>query len=297
MKKFLICVLVLVTGLVFVSCGGKDAKIASLDNKLDKKISMEYPDGIQVSDNAFQGSINSYCVSKEYAGEDYSFGLKFGKVSSISKNVDNFLKYYQSGNIVEDKKIAGKKSRIYQGYMGPLQVIIPYDNKHYACVEFKVKGLENENDASKIRKAYQELYENKEIVKMIDSIKLEKFEKSDKPYKNDYYSIAPVGKWFIEKTDKDSNRVVMGNNELLDYTVRVRVSVKDLTIDRFESIYASDAEKSETKIGDIDYKMYKDTRFSSTYLVKEVKDNLVVVEVDSITVEQAADILKTIKIK
>lgn len=292
--------MVLVTSLTFVACNGpkKDAKIASLDNKVDKKISMEYPDGFQVSDAIFQGSMSSYCVSKEYSGDEYSFGLKFGKVQSSIENIDKFLGYYKYGTIVENKKVAGKKSLIYQSYRGPLQVIIPYDDKHYACVEFKIKGLSNDDDIDEVKKAYKDLYENEDINKMIDSIKLEKFKKSEKPIKNDYYSIAPVGKWFLESNDEEAGSVVMANNELDDFEVSVDVDVNSFTLDEFESFYGQNAEKSEIKIGDNDYTMYKETSFNSTYLVKESKDNkLVVIQVKRVPVDQAKDLLETIKIK
>lgn len=122
--------------------------------------------------------ISSYFVSKAYSGEKFSLGLKFGKVFSSYGSMDTFLETYKNGNIKEEKEISEEKAYIHQGYKNTLKVIIPYDKKNYACVEFKLKGIEDDTDFREAEKSYKELYETKEVKEIIDSIKLEKIKKS-----------------------------------------------------------------------------------------------------------------------
>lgn len=300
MKKVstLLLSLLLVLGLAACGSGKKESKnLVVLDNHVGQTVSVERPEGFNEGASRFLFGTSTYLYTNEYVGEKYSFGVAFGKYYSNVGSMDKYLERFKSGNIAETKKINGKKAYIHQAYDSNLRVLIPYSKKHLAIVEIKLKDLDSAADFREVEKRYREFYKSKDVNKLIESIKLEKAERSKKAIKIGKASVEPVGMWYLAKEDKKRESMQMSNNDINDFTASLYFETYDKGAENYISLYESKTTNSTEKIGDLEYTVMQYTSASQVYFVTPVGDKALIIRANADLYDEAKKVIETIKIK
>lgn len=307
MKKKLVMLLVLVMAFSFAACGGsgdgdkkqkedENHKIASVDNRIDYKISVKYPKELKEGTEDYFGSISMDFRSKRLVGDDYELGFGMGKLFSSYSDMDAFLKVYSNGSVNDKIKVDGKDAIVNQAYKSDLNVIIPYDKRKYAVVGFTLKSVKDESDFRKVEEAYKKFYKKKEVKEIIESITLEEMEAKEEKVTKDDFSVKSAGKWFV--SDKDP--VKLENKDLGDITGYVFMSEYNLNADKYlKTMNRDKAKVTKVTIGDIKYKMFKNSKYKTIYLMAPVKgkekDHVFHVNIIGTTLDKAKEVLETVK--
>lgn len=295
MKKIITLMLSALILLSLASCDIGRGNRVVFDNQVGEQISIKCPKDFNEGNSAFSFNMGGYLRSHEYVGKEFSFGLEFGKYYSSVSSMEEYLKRYRHGSIAEQKKINGREVYIHQSYNHNLCVIIPYSDKHFAAVEFKLKGVDLNTDFRYAEERYRELYKNRKFQKIIKSITVSKSKESKKAVEIAGVSIKPVGMWYVSKKNND-NSLEMTNNDIMDTTAHLYINKVAVNSEKYLQAY-KDATITDEKIGDIDYKVITRNSFGSKVLVAPVGDQTLTITVRDKIYDEATEVIKTIKIK
>ena len=308
MKKIFSLVLVLTlvcSALMLTACGNSGGettksseiklKTLTLDDHTGNVITLEYPDTFKFDKDLTTGEYFGQNISTKcgtLVGKSYEIGFAFGSLyENAYSDFDSYTEQFKSHNIYEKVEVDGHSTYIVQGGDYYLQTLVELGKTDYFCMEVR---QDNGTAAS-----YKKIYDSKEYKNIFKSVKFGEADEAETvSSENGYISATPTTGWY-EGEAKVNDSFTLYNDKISAVTWVTFTDAQLTTVEKQKEYILAGykGHKFEEKtIGDNTYQLLEMDDLS--YLVAESSTGKAVeIEVRNCTLDDAMELLKTVKIK
>lgn len=310
MKRLFAILLAITVVLSFVtltSCGEPEKDIKSSASKVIKSksltcddhmgnaITVRYPVTFKYDKKKNKGEYfgqNVITKCGTLVGKDYDIRFAYGELyEKAYKNFDEYVKQFKNNDIYEEKELDGHKSYIRQDGDYYIQVLVTLDETEYFCIE-----VEKENGKNK---DYQAIYKSKVFQKLLNSLRFGKAEdQGPQTTEKGHLSFTPTTGWHKGDAQYDDS-VTVYNDKISPVTYVAFIDNQLNTVEaQMEYILEGyeDYEFRQEVIGKNTYNILEAD--DSSFLVAESSTGKAIeIEVRNCTLDDANELLETVKIK